>query len=341
MPRWTIAVPTRSSPFTRSVAGKRIDDRVRQSPRRLLTEQARALGGEHERAHGHGSEVPATRPAVRSRATAGRLEAIVLDRPSSAGGRDRRINWLGFRRPLLTKEDAQDDQGSDRHELALPVLEGLEPELRRREVGRSPRPRCHRDSFVFRIPGRTGVHMKGERHEEQPEQRQRQRVRVDLCSDATSADRPAAHHAARGPDPGRPPRDPGSISTQGNPSGEARPSGSRRDPSAGTRFPSSRRQLRRNETSSGRRAMTRHPIRGLAGRRCQTDHPETTWPVKASTKSKVMTRVRLLSRMNRGMSRLRGTARVARTVAAQTDHAPARQSLEVGAARRWHLNTER
>jgi hypothetical protein len=46
----------------------------------------------------------------------------------------RRRYRLGLWRVLLSQPDAEDDQGSDREKLALPVLERLEPELGSAEV---------------------------------------------------------------------------------------------------------------------------------------------------------------------------------------------------------------
>ena len=65
----------------------------------------------------------------------GRHCVRAIRRSASGGG-----NRLRLRRPALPQEDRQDDQRADRQELALPVLERLEPELRRPEVARRARP---------------------------------------------------------------------------------------------------------------------------------------------------------------------------------------------------------
>src|SRR6185503_6822321 len=46
----------------------------------------------------------------------------------------RRRDWLGFGRTLLSEEDCEYDHRGDRQELALPVLERLEPKLRRAKI---------------------------------------------------------------------------------------------------------------------------------------------------------------------------------------------------------------
>src|SRR5688572_3997713 len=54
---------------------------------------------------------------------------------SGSGLRVRRGDGLRFGRFALAKEDRQDHQDRGREELALPVLEAFEPELRIAEIG--------------------------------------------------------------------------------------------------------------------------------------------------------------------------------------------------------------
>jgi hypothetical protein len=46
----------------------------------------------------------------------------------------RRVDRLGFGRLALPQEDRQDDEDGGRQKLALPVLEGFEPEFRIEQI---------------------------------------------------------------------------------------------------------------------------------------------------------------------------------------------------------------
>jgi hypothetical protein len=86
------------------------------------------------------------------------------------GGGDR----LGLRRAALPQEDPEHDQGADRQELALPVLHGLEPELR---AGHEPEQRegCLAVlDLLLVVLGVTTQGVQQERQQEQRRQRQRQ-----------------------------------------------------------------------------------------------------------------------------------------------------------------------
>src|SRR5215207_6061617 len=87
---------------------------------------------------------------------------------------------LGLRRPSLTQEDGQDHQREDRQKLALPVLEGLEPEFTRlQELQRRDGLTAMGQLLLAVLTGPThGVQDKGE--EEKKQQRDRQGVLVEF-----------------------------------------------------------------------------------------------------------------------------------------------------------------
>jgi hypothetical protein len=100
------------------------------------------------------------------------------------------VDGFGLGRSALAKEHRQHDDGSDGEELALPVLEGLEPEL----GGAHELPRADAGGAVLVLFGAvlmgTGDGVSDERGDEQHAEGDEQAAFIEIQPDAATPYRP-------------------------------------------------------------------------------------------------------------------------------------------------------
>ena len=111
-------------------------------------------------------------------------------RSGAAGRVVRLVDGLRLGRAALPQEHGQKDQGADRQELALPVLEGLEPEVGgEHEAQRGDGLPTLRDVLAVVLLG-TAQDVGNQRRHEECDEGDRQGVRIELPGDASDAGGP-------------------------------------------------------------------------------------------------------------------------------------------------------
>ena len=182
----------------------------------------------------------------------------------------RRMHGFRFRRPSLSEVHREPDHRGDRQKLALPVLERFEPEAGRRQVVGERWARLVMRHLVCRILRKAAERVSHPRDQEEQDERQAERMLVEPQDPAAAPDGPGRVRVV-----GEVARigidellDARVVAIPAIPSESETSSTTRTRPSAGTRFPSSRRGPPTGDRWRDSRPSRRRPVHAALVRCC-------------------------------------------------------------------------